>query len=77
MSVDKDGCNIMHILANNIKRYDMYDEFYKIILEKHPELLSMKNKKGQTPLDITKKKKYFNQFIKTKSEKSKNKTNTR
>ena len=82
LSVDKNGNNIMHFLIDGCKEYDTfidgkesyetYKKYYKIILKEHPELLSMKNKKGQTPSDMIKDKEYFNNFIPKRKNKNTN-----
>ena len=54
----------------NKSSHEWFDKYYKIILNKHPELLSIKNDKGETPIDILKKKneytparkKFFDKF---------------
>ena len=47
-----------------------FNDYYKIIIKKHQQLLSTKNKNGQTPIDIAKNQKQFlNKFqLKIKNE---------
>ena len=51
-NVDIYGSNIFH----NMLRSNMHNEYFYIkILERNPELLSMQNKKGETPIDMVQK----------------------
>ena len=45
------GNNIIHMM---LKKESYREYFYKKILNKHPELLLMKNKDGNTPIDMIK-----------------------
>ena len=57
--IDKQGNNILHKIAkNNINTY-----CYEKISQKHPELLTMKNNKGETPNEI------YNIFVKNQNNK--------
>ena len=79
LSVNKDKNNntILHSLVErankfviNADDYSWFDDYYKILAKKQPELLSIKNNKGEMPIDIFKnkskytdnKKKLFNQL---------------
>ena len=81
--VNKNNNNntILHSLIDFESKYmkreydeNWFDDYYKIILEKHPQLLSTKNKKGEIPIDILKnnnkytsdRKKFFNKFKENK-----------
>ena len=77
---DNNDNTILHSLVErankfviNANNYSWFDNYYKITAKKQPELLSIKNNKGETPIDIFKgksrycdeKRKLFNQ-LKTK-----------
>ena len=52
--VDHNGNNILHHMLYNHKTLYLYVDIYENIIKQNPELLSMKNKKGETPLDTIK-----------------------
>ena len=62
----KTGNTILHELVEteciyftNTSTHKLLYEYYEIILKKHPELLSIKNNLGKTPIDILKSKNNF------------------
>ena len=54
-SVDKNGCNILHYMIEYDKwiwKDEEIQKYYVKIIEKYPDLMFVKNKKGETPMDL-------------------------
>ena len=51
--IDKDGNNILHKMISNEWNHGIMDmKYYEKIINKHPELIFTKNKKGESPIDL-------------------------